>query len=74
MLSLYQITSPYFVAGIEFDSSSVKTVSSSDQTCDYVSMAAPILFYMERDKWDFLKVARYCKKKNWKFDFVRNLD
>jgi len=32
----------------------------------YVILAAPIVGFMKRSKWDLEKVLRYCKKKNYK--------
>lgn len=56
MNDLYQITSPYFCAGIDFKGSLL------------VKEAAPIIKYMKG--WTLQNVKEYCKKKRFKITSV----
>jgi len=61
LVKLYQIKSNYFTSGIE-------TVNG------VVTTAAPIVYYMARDKWKIEKVVQYCMKKGWNIAEVKKKD
>jgi len=57
MTRLYQITAPYFVAGLEV-------------TNGVVVKAAPIIAYMMRDRWSEARMLTYVKNKGWTVEEV----
>jgi len=55
---MIRFTSPYFCAGVVFQNDIVKT-------------AAPILFYMEKERWTREHVIRYAQSKQWEiYEYV----
>lgn len=59
MNDLYQITAPYFCAGIDFKGTLI------------VKEAAPIIKYMKG--WTLQKVSNYCLCKRWTLKQINTL-
>ena len=58
MRLLARIAAPHFVAGIVLRN-------------DLVVEAAPIVIYMQRQKWSRDKVREFCRKNGWQVEVVK---
>jgi len=70
MKSLIRITAPHFVAGLIIERQEAPGGPELANNAWHAVDAAPILYWMVKNRWTIQQVGEYLNKKGWQFEVL----